>query len=200
MVLRGCRLGVVGVVWVLVGVDMRQRKLVRLRLLVVMAHRVHRQRVVASGCCVHMGHQRVAQRLHLGLLVLSLLLLENSGLLRCLFLGALVLSPCLSKFLELSWETLGAMLLHVNVGIQVVEGTIGFLALAPVTNIESLNLVKTTARTLFGVDTGERNKGIDLGSIDATIQTGHVGAILSPASWVHGTLLLLMVLGDTGRV
>lgn len=111
-----------------------------------------------------------------------------------------MLSPCLSKFLELSWETLGAVLLHVDVGIQMVEGAIGLLALAPVADIQSLDLVKTTARTLLGVDTGERNKGVDLGSIDATIQTGHVSAILRPAGWVHGTLLLLMVLGDTGRV
>lgn len=82
MVLRRCRLGMVGVVWVLVGMGMRQRKLVRLRLLVVVGNRVHRQRVVTSGCCcVHMGHQRVAEWLHLGLLVLSLLLLEGSGLL-----------------------------------------------------------------------------------------------------------------------
>jgi hypothetical protein len=111
-----------------------------------------------------------------------------------------MLSPCLAKFLELSWKALGAVLLHVDVGIQVVEGTVGFLALAPVADIESLNLVKKTARTLLGVDTGERNKGVDLGSIDATIQTGHVGAILRPTSWIHGTLLLLMVLGNAGRV
>jgi len=103
------------------------------------------------------------------------------------------------------WKALGAVLLHVDVGIQMVQGAIGLLTLAPVADIEPLNLIKATTRSLLGVDTRQRNKGVDLGSIHAPVQAAHVSAVLRPASWVQNAALLvvvpvMMVLGRPCRV
>jgi len=46
-------------------------------------------------------------------------------------------------------KSLGSVLLHVNVGIEMVQSTITLFAVAPVADVETLNLVKATARTLL---------------------------------------------------
>jgi hypothetical protein len=51
------------------------------------------------------------------------------------------------KFLTF-WSTLGAVRLHCNMSIQMVERAIGFLATTPTTFVHALNLFVSPARTL----------------------------------------------------
>lgn len=54
------------------------------------------------------------------------------------------------------------MRLHRNMGIQVVECTIGFLATIPSALVHALNFFIATARTLMLLRTRNGDKGVDL--------------------------------------
>lgn len=44
------------------------------------------------------------------------------------------------------------MLLHVDMGVQVVKSSVALLTVGPVADIEALNLIEATARSLFSID------------------------------------------------
>jgi len=143
---------------------------------------------------MHMAQDRIAKRLHWRLLALILLVMESCCLLCSLLFCTLVSPPCLSKLFEFCWEALGPVLLHIDVSVEVVESTVSLLAIAPVADVESLNLVKSTARSLLGIHARERYERVHFRTVHATIGTGHITAILGPGHWVHGLGVLLSVM------
>lgn len=76
--------------------------------------------------------------------------------------------------------TLGSVLLHVDMGVQVVEGAIALLALAPVTDIQALNLIEPATGTLLGVDTREWNERVHLVAVLGI----HVASLGHPRNWL----------------
>lgn len=71
----------------------------------------------------------------------------------CLFL--LCLAPLFAKFFEFVWTALGAMLLHRDMGVEVVEGTVGLCAVWPVALVETFDLIVASARTFFDCVSGQ---------------------------------------------
>lgn len=72
------------------------------------------------------------------------------------------------------------MLLHVDMGVQVVEGTIALLALAPVTDIQALNLIEPATGTLLSVDTRKWNERVHLVAVLGI----HVASFGHPCNWL----------------
>lgn len=58
-------------------------------------------------------------------------------------------APLLAKFFEFVWAALLAMLLHRDMCIEVVEGTVSLCAVLPRASIEAFDFVVAPARTLF---------------------------------------------------
>jgi hypothetical protein len=63
----------------------------------------------------------------------------------------LALSPCFSDFLELRWNSLRPVLLHTDMGIQVVERPVCFVTTWIVAIVDPLNLLEPPTRTFLGL-------------------------------------------------
>lgn len=117
---------------------------------------------------VKIAHHWIAD---LQLASLVVLALEGGCLLGCLLLGLLLASPGLAKFLEFSGIALWSVLLHGDMCVQVVQGSVALFAVSPVADIQTLNLVKSAARPFFRVHPRDWNKGVDFVSSLAVINT-----------------------------
>lgn len=66
---------------------------------------------------------------------------------------------------------LWSVLLHGDMCVQVVQGSVALFAVSPVADIQTLNLVKSAARPFFRVHPRDWNKGVDFVSSLAVINT-----------------------------
>jgi hypothetical protein len=85
-------------------------------------------------------------------------LLSLPGILLLLLAGL----PLLPDLLEFFRSSLGAVRLHSNVGIKVVQGAVCLLATVPTTLIHTLDFFITTSRTLVLLRARDGDKGVDL--------------------------------------
>ena len=82
---------------------------------------------------------------------------------------------------------LWSVLLHGDMCVQVVQGSVALFAVSPVADIQTLNLVKSAARPFFRVHPRDWNKRIDFVSSLVVINT--VKACISEPSSSLGLLL-----------
>ena len=89
-----------------------------------------------------------------------------------LLILSLALSPGLSHLLELAWASLGPVLLHGNMCVQVVQRTVALLASSPIAGVQSLNLIVTSSRALLCIASILASRATDRRRVIAI--TGHV--------------------------
>lgn len=73
-------------------------------------------------------------------------------------------APLLAEFFEFVWAALLAMLLHRDVRIEVVEGTVSLCAVWPRASVEAFDFVVAPAWTLFDGVSRQRNERVLLGA------------------------------------
>lgn len=81
------------------------------------------------------------------LMMLAVVLLFGSGAIRAqLFLFSLTGALLSAGFAKLVWSAAGSVVLHGNMGVEVVEGTISLCAVFKVAVVVALNFVISAAR------------------------------------------------------